>query len=140
MMKVMTVGLCLLMLSSSVKGQANYDVGLISKDLLPYASVVVRNEEVTIEVKDLNNTIYHIKKAVTVLNKNGDEIAQIAIWHNKSNIIKYIKGSFYNEFGTLSGKFSESDFDDVSSVQNFSLFEDSKVNTIRRQLTVTLIL
>jgi hypothetical protein len=85
--------------------QQNYDASLISKDLLPYASAVVRNKEVTIEVKDFDNTIYHIKEAITVLNKNGDEAARIVVEHDKANVIKNIKGVAYDEFGKQIKKF-----------------------------------
>ena len=59
----------LLFLATSGYAQQNYAVSLIPKELLPYASAVVRNEEVSTEVKDLDNTIYHVKTAITVLNK-----------------------------------------------------------------------
>ena len=107
--------------------QNQYDAGLISKDLLPYASAVVRNKLVSIEVKDFDNTIYHIKEAITVLNQNGDEKAHMVVWHNKSNVIKYIKGTIYNSFGLPTGKFSGKDFEDVYAGEDFSLFEDSRV-------------
>jgi len=119
--------LFLLAASSSISAQNNYDVSLIPKNLLPYASVVVRNSEETVEVKAPDNTIYHTKEAVTVLNKNGDELARIAIWHNKSMTIKFIKGVVYNSFGIPISKFSESDFDDVSATDGFSLFEDTRI-------------
>jgi hypothetical protein len=115
------------LLTSMANAQANYDVSLISKDLLPYASAVIRNKDVTIEVKDNDNTIYHIKTAITVLNKNGDDIAEIVVWHNKTNIIKYVKGVTYNEFGKPVGKFSEKNLEDVNAGNDFSLFEDSRV-------------
>jgi len=76
---------------------------------------------------DINSTIYHIKAAITVLNKNGDKAAGITIWHNKSNVIKSIKGFIYDEYGKQTGKFSESNFEDASAAHNFSLFEDSRV-------------
>ncbi|MDB5010803.1 MAG: hypothetical protein JWQ06_1592, partial [Mucilaginibacter sp.] len=107
--------------------QQSYDASLISKELLPYASAVIRNEEVNVEVKDLDNTIYHIQKAITVLNKNGEDIAHITVWHNKSNVIRYIKGAVYNSFGKQTGKFSEKDFEDINAANNFSLFEDSRI-------------
>jgi transglutaminase-like putative cysteine protease len=108
--------------------QENYAATTISKSLLPYASAVVRNKEETIEVKSLDNTIYHIKAAITVLNKNGNDQAHIFIWHDKSVVIKYAKGVIYDEWGKKVSKFSESDFDDVSAANNFSLFEDSRVS------------
>src|SRR5471030_2293751 len=126
-MRFILVIFCLLASASSLMAQQNYDAGLISKDLLPYASAVVRNKEVTIEVKDFDNTIYHIKEAITVLNKNGDEAAHIVVEHDKANIIKNIKGVAYDEFGKQIKKFSESDFDDVNAWDGFSLFTDAKL-------------
>jgi hypothetical protein len=126
-MKLFLTLFLVLLISVSASAQDNYDASLISKDLLPYASAVIRNKEVSIEVKDLDNTVYHIKEAITVLNKNGNDIAHIVVWHNKTNIIKSIKGTVYNQFGKLTGKFSERDFEDVNSGNDFSLFEDSKV-------------
>lgn len=126
-MRVFLTLFSILVINMAALAQDNYDVSLISKDLLPYASAVVRNKEVSVEVKDLDNTTYHIKTAITILNKNGDDIARIVVWHNKSNVIKNIKGAVYNQFGKLTAKFSESDFEDVNSGNNFSLFEDSHV-------------
>jgi transglutaminase-like putative cysteine protease len=107
--------------------QQNYDASLIQKELLPYASAVIRDRDENIEVKSLDNTVYHVKEAITVLNKNGDDLAHIIIEHDKNNVIKYIKGVAYNGFGKQIGKFSESDFDDVSAGNDFSLFEDVRV-------------
>ena len=126
-MKLICTAFCLLVLFTSARAQQNYDVSLISKELLPYASAVVRNEEATYEVKDLDNVIYRIKKAVTVLNKNGDDAAEIVVNYDKSTSVRYIKGLVYNEFGKLTGKISEKDFRDVAAISNSSLFEDDRV-------------
>jgi hypothetical protein len=107
--------------------QKQYDVSQISKDILPYASAVVREQEVSIDVKDLNTTLYHIKEVVTILNKNGDVFANIGVYHDNTHSIKYIKGATYNSFGIQTGKFSESDFEDINTTDGFSLFEDVKV-------------
>ena len=126
-MRAICTTFCLLMLATFANAQANYNASLIPKDLLPYASAVIRSKDVTIEVKDADNTIYHIKAAITVLNKNGDDIARIVLWHNRSNVIRYVKGTVYNEFGQLTGKFAEKDFADVNAASDMSLFEDSRV-------------
>jgi hypothetical protein len=126
-MRSIIIIFCLLIVSKIVNGQQVYDASLISKDLMPYASAVIRNEDINIEVKDLDNVVCHIKKAITVLNKNGDRTAHIVIEHDKTNLIKYIKGTVYNEFGKQIRKFSESDFEDVSAGNDFSLFEDVRV-------------
>ena len=115
----------LTVLWTAVIAQPNYDASLIPKDLLPYASSVVRNEEVTIEVKDLGNAVYRIKKAITVLNKNGDDDAHIVIYYDKNDAVKNVKGIVYNGFGKQIDKFSESKFDDVS-VAGGSLFDSQR--------------
>lgn len=111
----------------SASAQQNYDASLIPKELLPYASSVVRNDETSVEIKDLDNVIYHYKRAITVLNKNGVDDAEIVIGHNKMYTIKYIKGAVYNEFGKQTDKFSESSFEDVNTQDGFSLYDDTKV-------------
>src|ERR1700689_1796717 len=114
-MKQKIIIFCLLITCTLANAQQNYDASLIPKELLPHASAVIRDKEETVQVEGLDNTIYHIKEAVTVLNKNGDDIAHIVIEHDKSTVIKYIKGFIYNGFGKQTGKFSESDFEDASA-------------------------
>lgn len=118
---------CLLQCCVSVKAQSNYAVNLIPKSLLPYASAIVRNEEITIEIKDLDNVTYHLKKVITVLNKNGDDIAHMVVFYNKSVSIKNIKGVAYDEYGKQTGKFSEHDFADEATGGGGNLFQDYRV-------------
>lgn len=125
-MRLFIILCCFIAASTLANAQQNYDAGLISKDLLPYAGSVVRNEEVSIEVKDLDNAVYHIKKVITVLNKNGDDDAHIVIYHDKAEIIKNIKGLVYDESGKQIGKFSESNFED-ENVGGFSLFDNGRI-------------
>ncbi len=126
-MRIPLLTLSLLIIANITMAQQDYNAAAISKTLLPYARAVVRNKEETIEVKSLDNTTYHIKAAITVLNKNGNDLAHIFIWHDKSTAIKYAKGVVYDSWGKKISKFSESDFEDASAANDFSLFEDSRV-------------
>jgi transglutaminase-like putative cysteine protease len=126
--------LLMLLMVLSTQAQQNYAVSLIPKELLSHASAVVRDDETTVEVKDMSSVICHFTGAVTVLNKNGDKEAKIIIWHNKSRQIRYIKGTLYNEFGMLMGKFSERDFDD-QSVGDGSLFDDTRIKRYQPAIT-----
>ena len=114
-------------LAFTAQAQTSYETAAIPKDLLPYASAVVRKMEVVTEVKDLNNTVNHVKQVITILNKSGDSNADIVVWYNKSNRIKYIKGVIYDEFGKTLNKFSDKNFSDFSAASDASLFEDSRV-------------
>jgi hypothetical protein len=127
--------LTIMILSVNVKAQQGYDASLIPKNLLPYASSVIRLQEVSMDVKDLDNSTYHIKQVITVLNKNGDDMTDIAVWHDKTNVIKYVKGAVYNSSGMLIKKFSESDFEDVNANDGFSLFIDLKVKHYQPPVT-----
>ncbi|HTK19624.1 MAG TPA: DUF3857 domain-containing protein, partial [Mucilaginibacter sp.] len=119
--------LSLLLFCGLVKGQNNYASSQIPKNLLPYASAVVRNDETVIEIKDLDNVSYRVKKAITVLNKNGDDIAHMAIFYNKIVNIKYIKGMAYDEYGKQIAKFSERDFSDEATGGGGTFFQDFRV-------------
>lgn len=121
----------LLVLTIAAKAQQNFDVNLIPKPLMSYASAVVRNEEINYEVKDLDNVIYHIKRAVTVLNKNGEEEVEIVIYYDKKTAIKNVKGTIYNEFGKPVSKFTDKEFGDHAAINNFSLFEDNRVKVFQ---------
>lgn len=134
-MKISAITFLLLGFFITANAQQNYDASLIAKDLLPYAKAVVRNEQVNIEVKDLNNTIYHIKRVVTILNKNADNLAEVNVWYNDSEHIKNINGIVYDAFGKATGKFSESDFEDDNTEDGFSLFQDVKVKHYQPSVT-----
>ena len=115
--------------------QQNYDAGLIPKELLPYASAVVREDEFDVEVESMESTIIHAKMAITILNKNGDHMAGINLTHDKNDVIKSVKGLVYNEFGKVIAKFSEGDFDDKNTWDGFSLFDGTKVKTYSPSIT-----
>ena len=86
--------LAALLVSSIIhlKAQQNYDASLIPKELLPYASSIVRDQQKTLEVRSLDNVIITVKRTVTVLNENGDDNVDIKIYYDKSDVVKNIKG------------------------------------------------
>lgn len=127
-MRYLFVTLCILAKLPLAHARQNpYDASLINKSLLPFASVVVRDQELAVEVRDLNTTFWHFKEVVTILNKNGDHAANLAVYYDKTRSIKYIKGVIYDANGGQTGKFSESDFEDLNTSDGVSLFEDVKV-------------
>ena len=126
---------CLLLLSMAANAQQNYDVSLIPKELMPYANAVVRSSNETVEVKDLNDVEYHITKAITILNKNGDDRARLIAEYDKMTELKYIKGYIYNSFGQQISKFSKSDCEDYSAAHDFSLFEDARMKVYTPSIT-----
>ncbi|MGY3212120.1 DUF3857 domain-containing transglutaminase family protein [Mucilaginibacter sp. HD30] len=119
--------------SISSKAQGVYTAASIPKELMPYASAVVRNEVISTEVKAVDNVIYHVKRVVTILNKNGDDEAEVNVFYDKANSIKDIRGAVYNEFGQQVSKITPGNFQDQSAASDFSLFEDSRVKHYQPQ-------
>ncbi|PJJ84867.1 DUF3857 domain-containing protein [Mucilaginibacter auburnensis] len=114
-------------------GQDVYTASTIPKEMLPYASAVVREEIVTTDIKAVDNVIYNVRRTITILNNNGDDEAEITIFHDKANSIKDIRGVVYDEFGKQISKFSTGNFQDRSAVSNYSLFEDSRIKYYQPQ-------
>lgn len=120
-------------LSLGTAAQTTYTAVSIPKELMPYASAVVRSEVVSIEVKSVDNVVYHVKRTVTILNKNGDDEAEVNVFYDKANSIRDIRGSVYDEFGRQVSKFTAGNFQDQSAASDFSLFEDSRVKSYQPQ-------
>ena len=121
---------------SSVLGlaQPTYHADLIPKNLRSYASAVVRSHETIVEVKALDEVSYKVKEAITILNNSGEEYGYLTINYNKSHQIKSVRASIYNAQGELIKKAGNSDFQDVSSISNFSLFEDDRLRFFKPQI------
>jgi hypothetical protein len=125
---------CLLLCGIVAKAQT-YAADRIPQTLLPYASAVIRTDETTVNVKDPNNVLYHVRRVITVLNRNGDEKADPNVYYDKITTIKYIKGQIYNQYGKAIKKISGSDFDDYSVSDGFSLFRDDRVKHYKKAMT-----
>jgi len=107
--------------------QADYNVENIPSALKSRANAVIRNMETTVDMRAPENVILNVKKAITVLNKNGEQAAGLFIFYNKATAIKSAKGVIMDAFGKVTGKFSLSNFLDESAVNDFSLFEDARI-------------
>ncbi|OCX53643.1 hypothetical protein BEL04_04940 [Mucilaginibacter sp. PPCGB 2223] len=134
-MRYLYIFLLTIAVSHVTLAQQAYDAASIPKELLPHASSVIRANDVTVEVKSLNDVIYHTRLIVTVLNKNGDDDAEIAIYYNKTSQLKSFRGIAYNEFGKPVGKIAERDLQDRNVVDGFSLFNDDRVKTFKPAIT-----
>jgi len=117
----------LLFCSYNCFSQNEYAADQIPLTLKSRANAVIRKMETLVDMRADNNVIINVRNAITVLNKNGDEEAQIALFYDKNTSIKYAKGLILDAFGKATSKFTLSNFSDHSAVSNISLFEDNRV-------------
>jgi len=120
---------CFLALSlpTIVFAQTDYNITAIPKTLQAYANAVVRQQETSTEVKTLDQVIYKHKEVITILNGNGAEYAGIHVYYDKARQIKNLRAAIYDASGKLIKKVNAAEFQDVSAISDFSLFEDDRV-------------
>ncbi|MFN0291882.1 DUF3857 domain-containing protein [Pedobacter helvus] len=124
MKKILTFALLLVCLVAEAQ---NYAVDLIPTGLKNRAHAIIRDSKTVVDMRSPDQVLLNVHTSITVLNKNGDRQAQLALFYDKNTVIKSAKGEIYDEFGKQTGKFSLSNFKDESAVSDFSLFEDDRV-------------
>ncbi|WP_316829754.1 DUF3857 domain-containing protein [Pedobacter aquatilis] len=111
--------------------QINYDVAKITEDLKKDAVAVVRNEEQFIDIKSIGSAQYEYKIAITILNKAGDDLAEMEeVYDNFSNISN-IKAALYDASGKRIKEYKSSDIRDQLASDGFSLFQDNRIKLLK---------
>lgn len=125
-MKKLQLVFVLLLVVNAATAQ-NYAVDNIITSLRNRAHAIIRDSKTTIDMRSPENVLLNVDKAITVFNKNGDKHGQLVLFYDKNTVIRNVKGEIYDEFGKQVSKFSLSNFKDESAINDFSLFEDSRV-------------
>jgi transglutaminase-like putative cysteine protease len=86
----------------------------------------VRLEDERYEVKDLDKAIYRYKRAITILNEEGDGHAAMGLGYDVFNSIDYIEGALYDAMGKKIRSMKKSDLQDHSSSGDGSLASDDR--------------
>ena len=113
--------------SFSIFSQNDLNVNAISKSILPYANAVVRQSETVhtvISPAMVSTTRRHI---VTIMTSRGVEEGVIVVPYNKLTQVKSLNATIYDAAGRVIKRLKMSDFEDVSMVSRYSLFEDSRM-------------
>lgn len=130
MMKNIILTSILALASLQMKAQENYDVSKIPAQLLEHANVVVRNEELTYEVKGIGSATLQFKTAVTILNQSAEGRYNMYEYYDNFSSISNLKASIYDSKGKKIKDYRSADFKDRSAVSDGSLYEDSRVKYI----------
>ncbi|MCF8273993.1 MAG: DUF3857 domain-containing transglutaminase family protein [Flavobacteriaceae bacterium] len=118
----------LLFTSLTIVSQENFYSSLtIPDNLKKNANAVLRVDESLIEISSIKSLKHNYKRVVTILNKEGNDFLNAQVYYDNKIIVKTLKATIYNEFGLEINKFKKSDFKDVAAVNDFSLYEDSRV-------------
>lgn len=107
--------------------QGVYDVAKIDPALTKNASVVIRTEEQVYEVKSPGSATLDYKTAMTIVNKNGEDAANMHEFYDKFSKISNLKAALYDAKGNKVKEYKTSDFKDRSAVSDGTMYQDDRV-------------
>ncbi|MEL6924559.1 MAG: DUF3857 domain-containing protein, partial [Bacteroidota bacterium] len=120
--------LLILCISFSSTAQSNllYSVQFIPAELLKNANDVTRLESRMLEIKSTKEASLFHKVAVTILNSDSKNNVFVAPYDKQSKV-KRIRARLYDANGNLIRKIKDEEIQDVSSVSDFSIYEDDRL-------------
>ena len=105
-------------------------VGLIPDSLIIGANSVVRNHQVTLDIKSPSETELTYHKVVTVLNEKAAGELSLYLFYNSFLHVGTMTASVYDKNGKLMNKHNRSDMTDYAASDGFSLYQDARVKFI----------
>jgi len=109
----------------------NLSILTIPDSLTKNANSVIRFDETNIELVSQRKMLVKIRKAVTVLNKLGDDQSKITVHYDKNRKIKSLKIIAYNSLGLELKKISRKEIKDYAAADGISLFNDGRIKYYR---------
>lgn len=108
----------------------DFSVSSIDPELTEDADAVIRYHEGEFEILSISKARYKVRKAVTVLNKDGSHNGVVSVGHDKLIKITDFSVNKYDENGERTFKAKSSDFTEESSTSGGTFFDDSRVTWI----------
>lgn len=105
----------------------DYSVLTIPSALLKNTNVVKRTEDIRCEVFSYTKVRLYRKYALTILNENGDDFANLYVHYDKLTSVKSIEGKLFDWTGKLIKSLKNKDIEDRSNVSGISLMEDNRI-------------
>lgn len=105
----------------------DYGITSIPSQLLKNANAVIRNSEQKSVINSVSQVDSYFTRAVTIMNKAGDDYAALKIPYDKTNRVSDIKVRTFDAFGKLSKTYSKKDFSDFSASEGFELYTESRM-------------
>lgn len=107
--------------------QEDYAVSKIDPALVTGASAVKRYELIRFDIKDPSSAVYYYKRAVTILNENGDDQAGWSEGYDKYNTIRSIDATLYDAQGKKIRVLKKAEISDVTGNSESSLADDNRI-------------
>ena len=123
----LSVCIFLFLFTAFLSAQNTFRADAIPESLRPYANAVVRLSETVHTVVSPSLVETTRRHVVTVMNTQGAAEGMIVIPYNKLIQIKSLQATIYDANGHVLKKIKMSEFEDLSFISPFSLFEDDRM-------------
>lgn len=126
---------CMLILSFGLNAisfaeEVKYRVDDIPKPLLKDAKAVVRNQEITVEIKNDSKVVQKVKYAITILNKNGKSDGFFMHMYDKNIKVNNIKAQMFDASGNPIKKKGGFEILDYAMISGGTTYDDNRVKAI----------
>jgi len=116
----------LLLLAPVCLRAQNYSTALIPDSLRKGARIVVREDELILEIKSPAKAVEREHEVYTILNSNGDNFGGYAVGYGKFISISDVGGILYDSLGKAVRKAKRKDMKDLSYVDELTLSTDDR--------------
>ena len=104
-----------------------YSVSLIPDSLKQNAHCVIRDLSVELELKSINKGTENCRRVVTILDKEGEKNAVIAIPYDKNSDVTFDQITIYDRDGKKVSKIKQSEIKDIPAFSDFELYSDDRI-------------
>jgi transglutaminase-like putative cysteine protease len=122
------ISISLILLSCSCFAvDLKYPVSEIPEDVKKGMYAVIREQEFTFEITSVGSSKYRHRIAITLLNANAKSYADMVVGYDKMRNIKLFKCTSYDAMGNVIRKLKQSEIQDVSAYDGYSLYSDNRL-------------
>jgi transglutaminase-like putative cysteine protease len=127
MYRLLNILFLLIFAGPVLAGDPEYPAFTIPAELKQGAHSVKRWEEISFRLTSDGESRLTEHYVITVLDPNGDDEASLEAGYDKLREIRSVRGVLYDAFGRTVKKLKQSDIEDVSAGDGFSLITDNRV-------------
>jgi transglutaminase-like putative cysteine protease len=106
-----------------------YPVSQIPEEMKKGMYAVIRQKEVRLDILSISSSTYYLKQVITILNPQAKDYATVAVGYDKLRTIKLLKATVYDAYGNEVKKLKQSDINDRSDFDGYSLLSDNRTKS-----------
>ncbi|KYG76204.1 hypothetical protein MB14_02860 [Roseivirga ehrenbergii] len=105
----------------------DYAIDKIPKELKKGANAVIRTWDTEFHIENEEMSVYREKKAISILNEDGEAWGQFVEFYDKLDKIKKIKITLYDAEGKVAKRVKSSEIEDVNITSSGSLYDSNRL-------------